>query len=41
MAKKDYKSPKMEEVKLSVEQEFLAGSCATYSAGGSGCSPDE
>lgn len=41
MAKKDYESPKMKEVKISVEQELLSGSCATYAAGGSGCSPDE
>lgn len=28
MAKKDYKSPEMKEVKVNVEQDLLAGSCA-------------
>ena len=43
MSKKDYKSPKIDEVKVNVEQDLLAGSTcdALYSAGGSGCTPPD
>ena len=43
MAKKDYKSPKMIEVKVNVEQDLLSASTCVgvYSEGGSGCGVDE
>lgn len=36
MAKKDYKSPKMDEVKVNVEQDLLSSSCTADAQGGSG-----
>lgn len=41
MVKKNYVSPKMDELKVNVEQDLLtASTCdALYSAGGAGCSP--
>lgn len=38
MAKKDYKSPKMTEVKVNVEQDLLAGSTCTADVQGGGAS---
>lgn len=36
MAKKNYESPKMAEVKVNLDQNFLTGSCTLDAQGGSG-----